>query len=80
MSWREFVHWQAYLSIESPEHADNVRTAAILAQITNMAGRSLPDQKRVTLSDFLGNSKPARQQPMHDQIAFMKSLGKPNAS
>ena len=72
MSWREFLHWQAYLHLEPPDKPANERTAALMAQITNMAGRSLPDQKRVTADDFLGKPK---TQSMQDQIAFMKSLG-----
>ncbi len=74
MSWREFLHWQAYLQIENPEKGANERTAAIMAQITNMSGRSLPDKKMVTADEFLGKQKTA-QQSMQDQIAFMKSLG-----
>jgi len=73
MTWEEFVYWQAYLRLEPPEQGDNQRTAALLAQITNMAGRSLPDRKRVKPEDFLGTGKP---QTMEEQIAFMKGLGK----
>jgi hypothetical protein len=74
MSWREFLHWQAYLQIENPEKGANERTAAIMAQITNMSGRSLPDKKMVTAEEFLGTAK-TPQQSMQDQINFMKSLG-----
>ena len=74
MSWREFLHWQAYLKIESPERADNVRTASLMAQITNMSGRSLPDKKMLSAADFLGEQK-TPEQSMQDQINFMKGLG-----
>lgn len=77
MSWEEFVHWQVYFRDEDPEMPANQRTAALLTQITNMAGRSLPDGKRVKPDDFLG--KP-RVQSIEDQIAFMKSLGNNNGS
>lgn len=80
MSSDEFLYWQAFFELEPPDKGDNERTAAILAQITNMAGRSLPDNKRVSPKDFLpdSQSRPTRQS-MEDQIAFMKSLTvKPN--
>ena len=73
MSWREFQHWQAYLNIEPPDKGDNERTAALLSQITNMSGRSLPPNKRVEPSDFIGK---AETSPMtiEQQISFMKSI------
>ena len=74
MSWREFQHWQAYLDIEPPDKGDNARTAALLSQITNMSGRSLPANKRVEPSDFLGKSE-AHSMTTDQQIDFMKSLG-----
>ena len=77
MSWREFSYWQEYLRIEHPERGANKRAASIMAQITNMSGRSLPDKKTVTAEDFLGEKKP---QSMEAQIAFMKGLGKSNGS
>jgi len=73
MSWRELLHWQAYLEIEPPEQGDNNRTSALLAQITNMAGRSLPDRKRVTPEDFM--RKPERRQTEQDQKAFLQGFG-----
>ena len=76
MSWREFLYWQAYFNIEAPERGANERTAAIMAQITNMSGRTLPDKKMVSAEDFLGRGKKTAQQSMQDQIDFMKSLGK----
>ena len=75
MSWREFTYWQAYLNIEPPDKGAKERTAALLAQITNMSGRSLSGKKTVKPSDFLDKPK---QQTMEEQIAFMKSLGQPN--
>lgn len=73
ISWREFLHWQAYLRIESPENGDNRRTAALLAQITNMAGRSLPDKKQVKPDDFLRTE--AKAQTQDEQKAFLMSFG-----
>lgn len=72
MPWDEFVYWQAFLKLEPPDQGDNVRTAALLAQITNMSGKSLREGKNVSINDFLG--KPKRQS-MEDQIAFMRGLG-----
>lgn len=77
ISWREFNYWQAYLKMEPPDKGDNQRTASLLAQITNMSGRSLPDKKTVTADDFLGKRK---VQTAEEQIAIMKSLGKKNGS
>ena len=79
MSWREFSYWQAYFKIEPLEEGDNKRMAALLAQITNMSGRVLPDRKSVKPEDFFGGSeKPStdQSQSMEEQIAFMKSMGK----
>lgn len=72
MTWEEFVYWNAYLAIEPPEEGNNQRTAMLLSQITNMAGRSLPDGKRVKPEDFLGKKE---EQSFQAQIDFMKSLG-----
>ena len=77
MSWREFLYWQEYLRIEPPDEGDNKRTAALLAQITNMSGKSLPKNRTVKPDDFLGKPK---QQTMQEQIDFMKSIGKPDGS
>ena len=73
ITWREFLHWQAYLEMEPPEQGDNNRTAALLSQITNMAGRSLPDRKRVKPEDFMG--KPQKVQTEQNQKAFLQGLG-----
>ena len=66
----------AYLDLEPPDQAENYRSAMVLAQITNMSGRSLPDGKRVKPEDFLGQSdKPAKSaQSEADQKAFLQSL------
>lgn len=72
ISWDEFIYWRAYFSEEPPEEAANLRTAAVLAQITNMSGKSLPKGKRVTADDFLGGRK---VQTAEEQIAFMRGLG-----
>jgi len=45
----------------------------LLAQITNMSGKSLREGKSVTADDFLGRTK---QQSMEDQIKFFKSMSK----
>lgn len=74
ISWREFMYWQAYLKLEPPDQGDNQRTAALMAQITNMSGKSLREGKKVTADDFLGTGK-TKVQSMEEQIAFMKSLG-----
>jgi len=70
MSWREFMYWNAYLALEPPDKGHNERTAALMAQITNMSGRSLPDKKFTTAEDFLGGPK---AQTMEEQLAFMRS-------
>jgi len=63
------------MSIEPPEEGDNLRTASLMAQITNMSGRSLPDKKMVQPSDFYGKPKPPpKPQSAAEQIAFMRSL------
>ena len=49
-----------------------LRTAALMAQITNMSGKSLPKGKTVSVDDFMGKSK--KGQSIDDQIAFFKSL------
>lgn len=74
MSWREFMYWNAYLKLEPPDEGENQRSAALMAQITNMSGKSLRDGKTVTADDFLGR-RAINTQSMEDQIAFMKSMG-----
>lgn len=73
ITWREFLHWQAYFGINPPEEGDNQRTALLLAQITNMSGRSLPDRKRVNPEDFM--RKREKPQTAQDQKAFILGLG-----
>ena len=70
ISWSEFVYWQAYLDIEPPDRAATHRTAAVLAQIANFSGRSLPDGKRAKAEDYL----PRKRQTAAEQKAFFKSL------
>lgn len=77
MSWREFLYWNAYLNLEPPDKGDNQRLAILMAQITNMSGKSLREGKSVTADDFIG--KP-QEQSLQDQIAFFKSLGKPDGN
>ena len=79
MSWREFQYWQAYLDIEPQDKGANERTAALLSQITNMSGRSLPVNKRVEPSDFLGKTE-THPMTIDQQIEFMKSIGKSDGS
>lgn len=70
ISWREFIYWQAFLDAEPPERAANQRTAAVMAQIANFAGRALPDGKRVKPDDYL----PRKRQTAAEQRAFFKNL------
>ena len=60
MTRREFNLCMAYMQVEPPEHGAEIRTASIMAQITNMSGRVLPDKKMVSASDFI--SKPETPQ------------------
>ena len=84
MSWREFTYWNAYLQLEPPEGSAAKNTAALLAQITNMAGRVLPGKKLVKPEDFYSGAgfpgkveeKTVKTQSLQEQIDFMKSLGK----
>ena len=71
ITWDEFIYWQAYFGIEPADEAATQRTAMILAQITNMSGRSMPKGKMVGPEDFLGKPK---EQTAEDQIAFMRSI------
>jgi hypothetical protein len=75
MSRREFNQCLAYLQIEPPELPANTRTASVMAQIANYAGRSLPDKKMLSADDFLG--KPQAEPPpqtIEDQKAFLRGL------
>lgn len=72
ITWREFLYWQAFLTEEHPDLAENRRTASLMATITNMSGKVMKDNQQVTAEDFLGGPKP---QTMEQQIAFMRSLG-----
>lgn len=70
MPWSEFLMWQAYFEIEHPEEGETKRTAALMAQITNMAGRSLPKDKTVKAEDFL----PKKPQTAKEQQAILRAL------
>ena len=70
MPWDAFVYWQAFLRMEPPDEGENRRTAAIMAQITNMAGKSMPNGKTVTVEDFLGRG----EQTAEEQIAFLRAI------
>jgi len=74
MSRREFNQCLAYLQIEPPEHGDNVRTASLMAQIGNFAGKSLKKGTTLTADDYLGKSKP--EQTAEEQQAFLRGLNK----
>ncbi len=73
ISWREFLYWNAYLKLEPPDKSDNERLAVLLAQITNMSGKSLRPGKTVEPGDFLEKPK---EKVIAEQISFMKRLGK----
>jgi hypothetical protein len=68
ITWREFLHWQAYLKMEPVDAGDNARTASLMACITNMSGKVV--KKAVSPSDFL----PKKPQTPEQQKAFFKSL------
>ncbi len=67
------MYWQEYLALVPPDRPASERTAALMAQITNMSGRSLPDKKMVRAKDFLDPQEPS-QQAMQDQINYMKAM------
>lgn len=73
ITWDEFVYWQVFFKLEPPEKGDNERTAAILAQITNMSGKTLPRGKTLTADDFLG--RVPKRQSWEQQLAYMRGLG-----
>jgi len=64
------------MKMEPPEEGHNQRTAALMAQLTNMSGKSLPKGKTVKPRDFL----PRKPQSPQDQIAFMRKIGTQNGS
>ena len=72
MSRREFNQCLAYLQIEPPEEGDNFRTASLMAQIANYAGRALPKGKMIKADDFI--SKPP--QTMEQQKAVLRGFDK----
>jgi hypothetical protein len=71
MSATEFSYWLAYLHEYPPEEGDTRRAAAIMATITNMSGRSLPQGKHVKVDDFMGGPK---AQSSEEQKAIFMSL------
>ena len=74
ITWDEFIYWMAFLHLEPVEEPANMRTASLLAQITNMSGKSLRDGKTVTPDDFY-RKKPIKQS-IDEQISFFKSMSK----
>lgn len=73
ITWDEFIYWQVFFQLEPVDDSANKRTAAIMAQITNMSGKSLREGKTVTPDDFLGKPK---KQSAKEQIAFFKAISK----
>ena len=77
MTRREFNQALAYLQLNPPEEPALRRTASVLAQIANFAGKSLKEGKTVSADDYLGKPKePEKPQTSMAQKAFMQSLGK----
>lgn len=76
ISMREFLTWLAYLDIEPPERAADVRNASLQATIMNMSGRSLRDKKYVTPSELLGEAEPEQPQSVEQQKAMLKSIAR----
>lgn len=74
ISLREFYHWLHYLKLEPPDEGERQRFAALMAQMTNMSGKSLKQGHTVTADDFLGKPKEIKRQTAEEQIAFMKGL------
>ena len=74
MSRREFNQCLAFLHINPPEEGDNLRTASLMAQIGNYAGKSLKDGVSLSADDFLGKPKEVKQQTMEEQKAILMSL------
>ena len=72
---REFNEACAYLQLNPPEENANRRTASLMAQIANFAGKSLKEGKTVSADDYLGKPKaPRRAQTAEEQQAFLKAL------
>jgi hypothetical protein len=64
----------AFLKMEPPDEGDNYRTAMLLTQITNMAGKSLPKGKKVKPEDFIGKPEANKVQRPEDHKAFFLTL------
>lgn len=74
MSRREFNQCLAFLQIDPPEQGDNMRTASLMAQIGNFAGKSLKAGHNLSADDYLG--KPKKYQTADEQKAFLRGLKK----
>lgn len=72
MTRREFNQALAFLQLNPPEEPANTRTAHLMAQIANFAGKSLQKGRTAKAEDYL--SKPKQKQTAKDQIAFLKGL------
>jgi len=70
MTWRQFNQALAYLQMNPPEQAANHRTASLMAQIANFAGKSLKEGKTVKPSDYLSKPKQSSVQ----QKEFLKRI------
>ena len=70
ISVREFYHWIAYLKLHPPDDGDNQRTAALMATITNMSGKSV--KQSVKAEDFY--QKPQPKQRPEDQMDFLRAF------
>lgn len=71
MPMREFHLWQAYLKEYDPDLRNDLRSAKLMAHISNMSGKVLRQGVTVSHEDFLGGRKP---QSFEDQIAFLKGI------
>lgn len=74
MGWREFQLWQEYMKQYPPDRGEQLRTAALMACITNMSGKSMPEGKRVTTRDFLPEDDPLNLQTQDQTLAFMRAM------
>ena len=76
MSKREFHQCLAFMQIEPPEQGDNMRTASLMAQIGNFAGKSLKEGKTLSADDYLGKPQQPTYQTAEEQKAFLFGLKK----
>ena len=61
ITMREANQAIAYLHINDPEASANRRTASLMAQIANWAGRAMKGTKMLKAEDFLPVRKPKKQ-------------------